>query len=228
MRKLHLFTAFILTVTSTAGQAQEINKDEVLSLFNAQREAFTTLREEGTLKTRGLTLVTVGDVEPAIATEIEAPDAPVAGTVLEPLTPPEDTDVTQVAPSTLAAPVPETTVTYGRLDQDRQLNLAVKFAFDSATIEDNQKPTLDQMCVVMRDSDVNEFRIVGHTDASGSDDYNERLSRLRAEEVARYLVGSCGIASSRLDTLGLGERFPFNEIDPDADENRRVEFQALS
>ncbi|MCK0094129.1 OmpA family protein [Yoonia sp. F2084L] len=225
MQKFSFFTTLLFITTTVPAYAQDIDNNEILLRFQAQRDAFTELREEGTVKTRGLTLLTVDDVEPASVTEVETPDNPVAGTELAPLTTETDTDVARTSP---LAPETATTVTFGRLDPDLQVNLFVKFAFDSASIEDDQKPTLDQMCTVMRDSDIDMFQIVGHTDTSGSDDYNEQLSRLRAEEVARYLVGSCNIAANRLSTLGLGERFPINEANPRADENRRVEFQALS
>ena len=222
MKKLN-FVAALLLSASTA-QAQEINESEIISLFEAQRNAFTQLREDGGLRTRWLTLVTVEDAEQPSVAELENPDV---GTEVSPLETTTDTDVAQVAPLAPLAP-PANDVLFGRLDPDLQVNLFVKFGFDSATIADDQKPTLDRMCTVMRDSDIEVFQIVGHTDTAGSDDYNEQLSRLRAEEVARYLAGSCGIAATRLTTLGMGERFPINSADPRADENRRVEFQALS
>lgn len=80
----------------------------------------------------------------------------------------------------------------------------------------------------MKAADVDVFRIVGHTDSSGSDAYNERLSLLRAEEVKRYLVGDCGIADTRMEAVGVGSRFPYDAENPKGDVNRRVEFQALS
>lgn len=228
MQKLSYFTALILIATTVPAAAQVLDEAEILSLFQAQREAFTELREEGTMKTRGLTLVTVDDVEPAGTTEADTPDLPLAEGGLEPLDPVTGTDVAQGEPLFPLGTETATAVTVGRLAPALQVNLFVKFGFDSARIEDDQKPTLDNICAVMRDSDIGVFRIIGHTDTSGSDEYNERLSRLRAEEVARYMVGSCGIESKRLNTLGLGERFPINEENPRADENRRVEFQALS
>jgi outer membrane protein OmpA-like peptidoglycan-associated protein len=84
------------------------------------------------------------------------------------------------------------------------------------------------MCRVMKASDIRQFRIAGHTDARGSDEYNLRLSQLRAEEVMRYLVRDCGIAPNRLQALGLGKSLLLNAADPLAPENRRVEFQAIS
>ena len=76
--------------------------------------------------------------------------------------------------------------------------------------------------------DIQLFRIVGHTDSSGSESYNDKLSKLRAEEVKRHMVDDCGIEPTRLEAIGVGERHPFDKSNPRADENRRVEFQALS
>lgn len=216
----------LVIVFAAPAQAQGINENEILSLFEAQRDAFTQLREGGTVKTRGLTLVTVDDVEAPSQIEITTPE--VDGELAPLVVPSGDAVLAQVSPDMPTASAADTPVVFGRLDPELQVNLFIKFAFDSASIDDDQKPTLDRMCNVMRDSDIAVFQIVGHTDTSGSDDYNERLSRLRAEEVARYLVGSCSIAPTRLSTLGLGERFPINDQDTRADENRRVEFQALS
>ncbi len=117
---------------------------------------------------------------------------------------------------------------FGEFAPELQVNIAIRFAFDSASIAPDQRPALERMCSAMRQSDVGLFRIVGHTDAKGSDSYNETLSKLRAEEVRRWLVQDCGITASRLEALGMGKRFLANPADPAAAENRRVEFQALS
>lgn len=117
--------------------------------------------------------------------------------------------------------------THVEFAQDEQVNIQVSFDFDSASLRADQKPKLATLCQVMKTADVGLFRIVGHTDASGSDNYNERLSLLRAQEVKRFLVSDCGIAETRLEAIGVGEQFLFDKDDPNADANRRVEFQAL-
>ncbi len=207
-------------------------------MFLNQRDAFRAARESGTGRTRGLTLVTVDNVEVTTdSPSLTSPDT-TGGSVaitgsrddgvsggIAPLVPaaPEQ-DQAAVAPDP-AEPQP---VVFGQLAPELQVNVNIKFGFDSAALTDDQKPLLEQLCAVMRGSDIALFRIVGHTDAAGTDAYNERLSQLRADEVRRYLVTDCGIASSRLEAVGLGERFLADENDPRAPENRRVEFQALS
>jgi OmpA-OmpF porin, OOP family len=111
-------------------------------------------------------------------------------------------------------------------DDDVFVNIA--FDFDSAALREDQKPKLTKLCNVINEIDIETFEIIGHTDSSGSDEYNQRLSRLRAEEVKRYMVGDCGIDPGRLLAVGLGESEPLDPSNPRADENRRVEFQVSS
>lgn len=117
---------------------------------------------------------------------------------------------------------------YQAVEKEDQVNIQISFDFDSAALREDQKPKLATLCQVMQSADIQVFQIVGHTDASGSANYNERLSLLRAEEVKRHIVTNCGVAEDRLHAVGVGEQFPFNQENPRADENRRVEFQALS
>lgn len=115
-----------------------------------------------------------------------------------------------------------------RVADDLEINIRIQFEFDSAALAASEQPALQQMCRVMRQAnEVKLFQIVGHTDSAGSEAYNQRLSKLRADEVGRYLVNDCGIAASRLQMVGYGEQFPDNQNDPSAPENRRVELQVL-
>ncbi len=112
--------------------------------------------------------------------------------------------------------------------KDEQVNVNVSFDFDSAALREDQKPKLVLLCSALKAADVQLIRILGHTDSSGSVAYNERLSKLRAEEVKRFLVTDCGYPEERMQAEGAGEQFPFDPDNPRADVNRRVEFQALS
>lgn len=130
------------------------------------------------------------------------------------------TETAVVAPTTqeVATAVPE----------EEQVFVNVVFDYDSAALRADQKPKLAGLCTALKAADVQKIRILGHTDSSGSAEYNERLSKLRAEEVKRHLAGDCGFPADRMEAQGLGERFPFDAANPRADVNRRVEFQALS
>ncbi|MEM7319033.1 MAG: OmpA family protein [Pseudomonadota bacterium] len=116
---------------------------------------------------------------------------------------------------------------YQEVAKEDQVNLQISFDFDSAALRDDQKPMLVALCDAMKSADVQVFQIIGHTDSSGSASYNENLSLLRAKEVKRHLVSDCGIEENRLEAIGMGETAPYNDADTRADENRRVEFQAL-
>lgn len=151
-------------------------------------------------KTRGLVIV---------------PNAAAASTVA--------TDIDTAAATTVAAATEE----YTPVDAATQINVQISFDFDSATLREDQKPKLANMCESMKVMDGTVFQIIGHTDSSGSSAYNERLSLLRAQEVRRHLIGDCGIAEDSVQAIGMGESAPFNAGNPRADENRRVEFQAL-
>ncbi|MCX7561321.1 OmpA family protein [Sulfitobacter sp. F26204] len=116
---------------------------------------------------------------------------------------------------------------YVAVDKADQVNVKISFDFDSAALREDEKPKLASLCEAMKAVDVAVFQIIGHTDSSGTATYNQNLSLLRAEEVKRHMVTSCGIDGSRLRAIGMGETVPFDADNPRADANRRVEFQAL-
>ena len=66
--------------------------------------------------------------------------------------------------------------------------------------------------------------VAGHTDSTGSEEYNQRLSERRADSVARFL-GSQGVMSQRIITVGMGESRPVadNSTAAGRQSNRRVE-----
>ena len=76
---------------------------------------------------------------------------------------------------------------------------------------------------------VNErFRIAGHTDAVGSDDYNQKLSEARAESVRTYLAGHYRLDSGNFEVIGYGKTQLYDPGDPTAAINRRVQVTKLS
>ena len=234
--KALLLAAIVLAFPTPAALAQELTDEEILQRFSVQRDAFAAVRT-GTGATRGLSIVTVEDM--ATAPEAGGPDSgPVlAGTdggdaaiVVDGGEPaPEGGDAgAMVSVAAADSPPSVDPNQVGILPEELQVNVRISFGYDSATLQSDQKPVLDQMCRVMKASDIKLFRIMGHTDSAGPDAYNEKLSLLRAEEVKRRMVEDCGIAPDRLEAMGLGERFLFDKADPKGPENRRVEFQALS
>ncbi len=193
-------------------------------------------------KSRGLKLAPNTAVAPVTTTETVAAaigtdasavtDTANADAVAEPAAEPAATEVTVAeatpAPDAVVADAAPVEVAYQELDKADQINFRIGFDFDSAVLRDTEVPKLASLCAAMKAVDVAVFRIVGHTDAAGTEAYNERLSLLRAEEVKRHLVGDCGIEPARLQAVGVGKRYLYNTDDPRSEDNRRVEFQALS
>jgi len=101
---------------------------------------------------------------------------------------------------------------------------AITFAFNSSTLNQRAYGVLDRVADTLREYDQTMIEVAGHTDSIGSDAYNDKLSRERAQSVANYLTGR-GISGQRLIITGAGERYPIASNDTEAGraENRRVE-----
>ncbi|WP_430397783.1 OmpA family protein [Ferrovibrio sp.] len=100
----------------------------------------------------------------------------------------------------------------------------VFFAFDKSDISPVASQVLDRAIADFRATGSTRVVIEGHTDRSGKDAYNQRLSERRAKSVADYLTAK-GVAGSAIQTAGFGETRPRV---PTADgerneENRRAE-----
>jgi outer membrane protein OmpA-like peptidoglycan-associated protein len=110
--------------------------------------------------------------------------------------------------------------------QPSALSLPVPFAFDSADILPSARSQLDAIAAGIRMLPAGQRVVIeGHTDAVGTDLYNESLSQRRAQSVRRYLVTMHGIDSGRLEAVGFGETSPLPGRMPSAGENRRVQFR---
>jgi outer membrane protein OmpA-like peptidoglycan-associated protein len=106
------------------------------------------------------------------------------------------------------------------------LSLPVQFSFDSSDILPAARKQLDALAEGLRMlPNLQSVVIEGHTDATGSDAYNEQLSQRRAMVVKHYLVAMHGIDPARLRAVGLGKYVPLPGADRYAPENRRVQFR---
>jgi OOP family OmpA-OmpF porin len=106
-----------------------------------------------------------------------------------------------------------------------QLTIAIEFNFDSARISPRSYRSIGLMADALYHPMLYGycFLIVGHTDATGSREYNLKLSERRAEAIRQALINPFGIHKLRVDTLGLGEEQLLNRRNPKAAENRRVQ-----
>lgn len=105
------------------------------------------------------------------------------------------------------------------------------FKFDSAELSDSAKQELDAFAEKLKADNKNIYiEIQGHTDSTGADIYNVRLSEARAEAVRRYLNMKTGIPLHRLATIGYGESAPVadNKTRDGRAQNRRVVLAVLS
>ncbi|MBF8222093.1 OmpA family protein [Halomonas sp. 328] len=110
------------------------------------------------------------------------------------------------------------------------LSSEVNFAFDSAELTPAARHTLDDVALrLTRSSPDVRVHIAGHTDSTGSAQYNQGLSQRRADSVRDYLI-SRGVEGSRLVARGFGEERPVasNATDAGRAENRRVELDVLN
>ncbi len=101
----------------------------------------------------------------------------------------------------------------------------VRFANSSIEIDEDAKPTLDELATLAERCPGSRIEIHGHTDASGSKQANLRLSERRAEIVAAYLVAA-GIDTRRLEIIAHGAAHPIlpNTTPEFRARNRRIEF----
>jgi outer membrane protein OmpA-like peptidoglycan-associated protein len=100
----------------------------------------------------------------------------------------------------------------------------ISFDFGSAAIKPAFKPTMHKLAEVLRKYDRNEITIIGHTDSSGAESYNQQLSERRAAAVREELT-SLGVPAYRLRAIGRGELEPRADNGNEAGRqlNRRVE-----
>lgn len=104
----------------------------------------------------------------------------------------------------------------------------ITFKTDSADINSSFYPVLNSVAKVLKKYSNSTVMVSGHTDSTGSAEYNLNLSRERATSVASYLQGQ-GVKSSRFEVLGLGSSNPIASNDTAAGraQNRRVEIKII-
>lgn len=117
-----------------------------------------------------------------------------------------------------------------RQGDDLILNIpsGINFDYDSAAIRPEFRQTLDQVAGTLSQYNQTYIDVYGHTDATGSDAYNQGLSQRRATSVADYL-SSRGVQPARIATQGFGETQPVaaNDTPEGQAANRRVEIKIV-
>jgi OOP family OmpA-OmpF porin len=121
-----------------------------------------------------------------------------------------------VTPAPAPAPAPRTA--------QRIVLRGVNFDFDRAEIRPDAAVILDEAASILNENPGVRVEVAGHTDATGTDEYNQGLSERRAQSVVDYLAGK-GVSAGRLDAAGYGESKPVadNGTRDGRAQNRRVE-----
>lgn len=111
--------------------------------------------------------------------------------------------------------------------------LHIYYDFDQSYLRDEATPELEKLLRLLNDNPTYIIEIGSHTDARGSDTYNNRLSQRRAESVVRWLIKK-GVDKDRLIPMGYGETINVNDCKnnvPCSEQqhqmNRRTEFRVL-
>lgn len=107
---------------------------------------------------------------------------------------------------------------------DVRLTSDILFDYNSSALRPESRATLRNLATNFSQYPENYIDVEGHTDATGSDDYNLTLSEKRADSVREYLVDQ-GVAASHITARGFGESQPkeTNETPEGRQLNRRVE-----
>jgi outer membrane protein OmpA-like peptidoglycan-associated protein len=105
------------------------------------------------------------------------------------------------------------------------IDLEITFEYNSADISSKSLAAVQALGKALSSADLkgSTFIVAGHTDAAGSEGYNQDLSERRADSIKRYLTEKYGIAGTDLVTVGYGESKLKDPSQPLAEANRRVQ-----
>lgn len=102
----------------------------------------------------------------------------------------------------------------------------ILFETDSTTLTLESTLMLDELAAIVGQCPDTRIQVSGHTDARGTDEFNQWLSQARAESVTSYLAGQ-GVDAARLSAIGYGASQPIadNVTAAGLARNRRIEFR---
>ena len=131
--------------------------------------------------------------------------------------------------SRLSETIPDVEVS--RTDQGILINIGeILFKFDSDELTQTANRDLDNIVEVFRDYPHRKVRVIGHTDSTGTDEYNLSLSLRRARRTADELERRDTSLQGRITYIGMGEKSPVstNSTVEGRQRNRRVEILILN
>jgi outer membrane protein OmpA-like peptidoglycan-associated protein len=106
-----------------------------------------------------------------------------------------------------------------------KIDLEIQFDYNSAEITTTSMPSVQALGKALSNADLkgSTFVVAGHTDAIGTEAYNQNLSERRADTIKRYLTEKYGINGTDLVTVGYGKTKPKDPNAPMDPINRRVQ-----
>ena len=109
-----------------------------------------------------------------------------------------------------------------------RVSMSIQFELNSDRIMRPSADSLSNLATALNSDALKtqRFEVIGHTDASGSQTYNYKLSERRARSVAEYL-GVVGVETTRVKTAGRGPSELLEGVAPTAPQQRRVEIRML-
>jgi outer membrane protein OmpA-like peptidoglycan-associated protein len=123
-----------------------------------------------------------------------------------------------------------TGVSVTRVGDEIVLNMPGNLTFDtnSSAIKSNFYPVLNSVALVVKEYEKTIIEVTGHTDSTGTAEYNQTLSEKRASSVGDYIQGQ-GILATRVLTQGFGQNMPVadNGTPSGREQNRRVELRLV-
>lgn len=104
----------------------------------------------------------------------------------------------------------------------------IYFTFDSYELISKSKSELELVFQFLKQHETVQVEISGHTDTSGSAEYNQGLSEKRAKSVFDFLVAK-GVPADQMKYVGYGAQFPLSQSGKSKDraKERRIEFRIL-
>ncbi|CAH6927449.1 Outer membrane protein SypB [Vibrio chagasii] len=109
------------------------------------------------------------------------------------------------------------------------LNVDNQFAHNSIEVNPKYMGKLAEATYILKDNKSLELIVTGHSDATGSEEYNDKLALGRAQQVERYLT-IFGLSPSRIKAVSVGETVPLFEGESEGTRltNRRVSIEVIS
>jgi outer membrane protein OmpA-like peptidoglycan-associated protein len=110
-------------------------------------------------------------------------------------------------------------------ESKRKIDLEINFDYNSDRISAKSMAAVQALGRALANPDLKgaTFIVAGHTDAAGSEGYNQDLSERRADAIKRYLVEKAGVSANDLVTVGYGKTKLKDSSNPLAEANRRVQ-----